>query len=373
MDMKQTAIRRAQAALRIAADAPDADQRPATAVGLSAKEVRDYSLVRALAAKAQSPSDQLSGLEGAAHRAICANIGREPTSLGSFYVPFEIQTRDLTVGVSSAGGYLVDTRQPANSFIDQLRAASRVFQLGATILPGLVGNVVLPKQATSSTTYWLSTEATQVTEAQPSYSQVSMTPKTVGAFSEVSRQLLLQTSAAAEGVVLRGLASDTAQAVDLAALSGSGATGQPTGITNTASIGAFTGTSLSLAALADAQLDILNANVSGEALGYLTTPTIAVLLKARQRATGTSSFLWEGSVRNGIVEGLPAWSTNQMAAATMICGDWSQLAIGEWGILEVSVDPFTKFTTALVGVRALWTVDVAVRYPQAFSLASSIT
>ena len=137
--MTQSAIRRAQAALMIAADAPDADQRPATAIGMSTKEIRDYSLLRALAAKAQTPGDHLGGLEGAAHRAICANLGREPTSLGSFFVPYEIQTRDLTAGVAGAGGYLVDTRQPANTFIDQLRAASRVFQLGATLLPGLVG------------------------------------------------------------------------------------------------------------------------------------------------------------------------------------------------------------------------------------------
>ncbi len=369
--LARNAINRAQAALRIAMD--DEAPKPATHIGLSPKEVREYSLLRALAAKVKNPGATLPGLEGEAHRTLCEKIGREPTSLGNFYVPHEVQTRDLTAASGGGGGYLIDTRQPAGSFVDALRAASRVMQLGATLLPGLTSNVVLPKQSTTSTTGWLSGEASQATESQASYVQVSLTPKTVAAFSEVSRQLILQTSPAADGVVLRGLGSDVATAVDLAALSGSGASGQPTGITNAASIGAFTGASLSLAALSDAQLDILNANVPGEALGYLTTPTIAVLLKARQRASGTSTFLWEGSVRNGLVEGLPAWSTNQMAAATMLCGDWSQLVIGEWGILEIETDPFTKFSSALVGVRAIWTVDIAVRYPQAFSLASSIS
>jgi hypothetical protein len=97
------------------------------------------------------------------------------------------------------------------------------------------------------------------------------------------------------------------------------------------------------------------------------------LLKARQRFTGSSTALWEGTVHKGMVEGAPAYSTTAMTTAAMIFGDWSNLLILEWGVLEIMVDPFTQFSTGMNSMRALWQVDTGIRHAAGFSIATSIT
>lgn len=57
----------------------------------------------------------------------------------------------------------------------------------------------------------------------------------------------------------------------------------------------------------------------------------------------------------------------------MIFGDWSQVVIGEWGVLELAVNPNQDFAKGISAVRALYTMDVGVKYAAAFSISSSIT
>jgi hypothetical protein len=66
-------------------------------------------------------------------------------------------------------------------------------------------------------------------------------------------------------------------------------------------------------------------------------------------------------------------ASNQMPAATMIFGDFGQVVVCEWGVLEVEVNPFANFQAGIIGVRAIAAIDIIVRYPTAFSAASSIT
>src|SRR4029077_2958489 len=110
-----------------------------------------------------------------------------------------------------------------------------------------------------------------------------------------------------------------------------------TGIINTASIGGFTGTSLAAAGLLDAQADVAAANALSGSLGYVTTPAVAALLMARPElpSTGTTR-MWQGNMKDGTILGFKAMSSAQMPTADMIFGDWSQLVIGEWGILELA-------------------------------------
>ena len=68
-----------------------------------------------------------------------------------------------------------------------------------------------------------------------------------------------------------------------------------------------------------------------------------------------------------------AMASGQMPAGSMLFGDWSQLILGEWGMLEIASNPFANFQSGLIGIRAMQTVDIAVRMPGAFSYASSVT
>ena len=179
--------------------------------------------------------------------------------------------------------------------------------------------------------------------------------------------MLLQTNAGVERFLANDLLSTVAIAVDLAAIAGSVANGQPTGIINTAGVGSVTGTSLNTAGVLEFQTDV--ANALAETSGYATT---AAVLAARV-ATGTQSYLWQGSLYNGVLGGLRAMSSAQVPTGDMVFGDWSRLIVGGWGTLQVEINPFAIFPAGVLGARVLFVLDVGCVMPTAFSIATSVT
>lgn len=367
-------------------------------LGLSDKEVQRYSIARAILALASKdwtgagferechlaaekkngdakhqgilvPHDVLSRQMHAVQRGRGANEQISEAVLRTL-----IAQRDLTVASASGGGYLVGTTNLAGSFIELLRARARVVQLGAIVLPGLRESVTIPKQSAAGTFYWLSTEATAITESNQTFGQVALTPKNGGGYTEVSMQLLKQSSPAADMIVMNDLSRICSLGVDSAALQGSGASGQPTGVVNTSGIGSVTGTSLNWAGIVEFETDVAAANADVETMAYLTTPTVRGTLKSRDKTSTTvGNYVWGGTNLEKTLNGYRAEVTTQMPASSMLFGDWSQIVIGEWGTLEISMNPYANFPAGIVGIRGWVTVDVGVRQPSAFSYASSIT
>ncbi len=348
---------------------------------LSAADTRKYSLMRALRAAANNDWKD-AGIELECNKAISARLDRTPKSRASFFVPLDVLMqsipnqgkRDMTVAGVNGSNYLVGTEnQPAN-FIDLLRNTSVALRMGVTKLSGLRGNVTIPKMTAGNTAYWLSDETTQITESQPTIGQLSLSPKNVAALTEVSHQLLSQSSPDAESLLLTSIARDIGLAVDVGILRGSGASGQPTGIATTGSIGAFTGTSLASPGILDAQADVAGANALFPGCGYVTTPAVAALLMQRPElpSTGTER-LWKGNMLQGSLFDFPAMSSAQMSSATALFGWWPSVILAEWGVLELMINPFSDFTRGLSAVRGWYTCDVGVRYAGAWSYSSSIT
>jgi len=202
-----------------------------------------------------------------------------------------------------------------------------------------------------------------------------LSAKTVGAYTEVSRLLQEQTGALAEKIVRRDLASVTSTALDVAALAGSGTSGQPQGIVGTASIGGFTGASIAWADALNAQTDVLTSNAAGDgsSFAYVTTPAVAATLAARQGFC-TNAPLWMGPLWQGTVAGGRAYSTTSAPSATIVAGNWSELIIAEWGSgIELIVSERANFKAGIIGIAAFYTVDVAVADVGAFSVATSVS
>ena len=183
----------------------------------------------------------------------------------------------------------------------------------------------------------------------------------------------MQSTPSADTMVMNDLAKVLAIAIDLAALEGSGASGQPTGISATSGIGSVTGTSLAYAGMLEFQTDVAGSNALAANCACVTTPAVAALLSARVKVSSTYSPLWDGNVLDGNVCRFRGMATNQVTAASMIFGDFSQVVIGEWGMLELALNPYANFTAAISGIRAIQTVDVGIRQAGAFSRATSIT
>jgi hypothetical protein len=77
---------------------------------------------------------------------------------------------------------------------------------------------------------------------------------------------------------------------------------------------------------------------------------------------------------DGELVGFNAMSSEQLASGNLIFGSWDEVVIGEWGVLELSTDNGgTRFNQAQVGIRAMWMVDVLLRYPQAFVVSTNLS
>lgn len=286
--------------------------------------------------------------------------------------------RDLVVGTPTAGGNLVATELLASSFIDILVNQLSVMQMGATMLPGLQGNIAIPRATAGSTGYWVAENAGP-TESQQAFDQVALTPKTAGAYVDYGRRLLLQASIAVEAFVRMDIARTMALMIDLAALAGTGASNQPRGVLNTSGIGSVAGGTNGLAPTWDhivaLETAVANANAPTGSLGYLTNTKVRGKLKTTQKFSGTNGQeIWQGGELNGaralvsnqVPSNLTKGSSSGVCSA-ILYGNWSDLLIALWGGLDIMLDPYAGSLAGTRRVIALQDVDVSVRYPVSFS------
>lgn len=368
---------------QIATRAQATVQDSPASVGLSDSEVKRYSVAKAIRACVEKSWPKVAPFEAEVSQAIGRKLGKASGEF-NFYVPLEVQMggqqfgrqqqRDVMVGTSTLGGYLVGTQ--VMGFVDLLRNRSVVMRLGATMLPGLSGSVAIPKLTGASTAYWFANEAGTATESTPTFGQLTLTPKTVGGYVEVSRQLMLQTAYNADAIINGDLARVIGLAVDTAALAGPGTAGQPTGIVSASGVGTANptaGTAVVYADMIRFQSTVAGSNAMMPGFAYVTTPAVAGILMGKSRFTNSDTPIWQGNILDGQVVGAPAMTSLQVGSGSMLAGDFSNVVIGEWGVLEVEANPYAQFQAGIIGVRALYTVDVGVRYGAAFALGTGMT
>jgi HK97 family phage major capsid protein len=367
-------------------------------LGLTQRELRRFSFIKVIRHTATMRGVSGLDVDAGFEKEISDECARQFRAQGiartskGLFVPREILTqRDLVAGTDSAGGFTVATELKAESFIDLLRNAMMVRAMGATVLTGLHGDVDIPRQNGAGTAYW-GGEGSSPTESDQSFGQVSMTPKTVGAFTNMTRRLLLQTSLDMEQLVRMDLAKVIGLAIDYAALFGTGSAGQPLGIVNTTGVGSVAiGTNggapkyTDLVAM-ESKVAVANALMGG--LGYLTNAKVRGNLKTTEKsATGTvGNFIWSESSEQGFgeVNGYKAGVSNQVpwtltkGSSSGVCSaiffaNWADLLIGEWGVLDIQADPYALGLSGGLRVRFLQDVDVAVRHPESFCVIQDAT
>jgi HK97 family phage major capsid protein len=293
--------------------------------------------------------------------------------------------------VTGSGAELVENDFKPDLFIDALRDRSIVLSLGAQSVGGLKGDVQIPRMATASSAFWLTTTSTAVggftnpnqvtsnpiTESEGTFdaTPLIMAPALIGSLGKISRQLLLQGGDLVNQVIANDVSTVLGIAIDTAAIAGSGTAGQPTGITNTSGIGTTVGTSFAYATSVAALQAVATAKaiINRRAVGWAATPAVAGLLA--QRVKG-QSFVWEGNVDTGVINGHRALSSTLVPAATAIVGDWSQLLILSWGDnaqVEIEINPYSLFSSGDVVYRAILSCNIVVRHPLSFNVVGTIT
>jgi len=319
-----------------------------------------------------------AGFERECSQAISERLQRAPNG---FFLPADVFTRDLTAGGVGGAAELVGTDHRADEFIGLLRPRMMVTQLGARVMSGLQGNVDIPRQAAAASFAWIA-EHTAATASDMTTETVALTPKTGSARTIISRRLLLQSSPSAEALVLDDLRTVVALGIDLAAIAGTGTGNQPRGVLNTSGVsvvaGATNGAAPTWANIVALESGVADANADAGALAYLTNSKVRGKLKTTEKATGTAMFVWADGTDAGFgsLNGYRAGVSNQVPSnltkgtganlSAIIFGNWSDLVIASWGVLDVQVTNNTRADGG-TDVRLFQDVDVVLRRPASFS------
>ena len=340
-----------------------------TDIGLSQKEVRNFSLMKAIRAMS-NPSDRkaqdAAAFEFEAAAEAAKRDGVDPQGL---YIPSDVRRswnmkRDMNTSDDAA---VIAEDFRGGDFIDVLRNASSVMQAGATMLSGLQGDVKIPKKTAASAGGWISTEGGAASESEPTLGQVTMSPKTLGAFTDVTRLMMMQSSLDIEALIRNDLSVAIAQAIDLGALAGTGSSGQPTGIKNTSGINtptAFAGVNPTFAEVVAMETAVAEDNALMGNLAYILPAGMYGALKTTTKDSGSGQFVVEPQ---NTINGYRSIVSNQATAGDMYFGNFSDLLIGMYGGLDITVDPYTNSTSGTVRIVALQTMDVAVRHAVSFA------
>ena len=354
-----------------------------SSIGLSDKEKRQFSFQKLIAAQAQ-PDSKSAQREAAFELEVCAEAGRKSgKEVRGVFIPGEILSfnRAHSVGTPTAGGNLVATELQTGSFIDLLRSRLAMSQAGVTVLTGLEGNLAIPRQTGGASAFWVAENGT-ISESSATFDQLTMSPKTVGALTELSRRALLQPSINMNTFIENELIKTLALEIDRAIMNGSGTANQPRGILQTAGIGAViggtNGAAINWGHVVDLETAIADENADVATMRYITNARVRGRLKKTEIVANSGNFIWNGDSLNGY----PTIVSNQVPKngtkgtgtnlSTMVFGDFSQVLLGFWSGLDLQVNPYSLDTTGAVRVTAFQDLDVLVKQPKSFAAMTDI-
>ena len=370
---------------------------------LSPKEreryVRDYKITSGL--KGLLTGDWSNSGSGFA-REISQQIAKDSqrsNSGRSLFVPFGALAKRATYVTSGAttGGNIVATDLMADDFIEALRNSTVMVGLGVQTLSGLIGDVAIPRRSGVASTGYLSSETGALSQAESTFDQVTMTPKTLGTLSKYSRNMLIQATPGIEELVRSDLQAGINVGIDLGILNGTGSSGQPTGIMQTSGIGSVAmgtnGGAITVDALVDLETAMMedNAAVNADSISYVTNAKVLGAIKKLKTSGG--EYLVNNNLqaigRGGtplVVNGYPLAMTNQVpsnltkgstsgSCSAVVMGDFSQAILGLFGSgIEITAgEDSDDFAKNLVSIKGVVAFDVAVRHAQSFAAILDVT
>jgi HK97 family phage major capsid protein len=333
-------------------------------IGLSDKEARSFSFLKAMRAQLfpnERAFQEEAAFEREASNAAAQRMGMSPKGI---LIPNDVLSRSLTAGQASAAGDLIFTDARPGSFIELLRKRNFLTGLGVTILSGLTGPVGIPKQTGASQVYWKG-EGVAVAETEPSVGQVTMTLKEMSAWTRFSRSLMLQSSIDVESFVRNDLVTVMALEQARVALYGLGSASQPEGLKLTTGINTkdFAANQPTYAELVDMETQVAADDADIGTMGYVTNATIYGGFKTTEKASSTAQFVLEPG---GTVNSYGVTRSNQVESGDVFFGVWSQLVLGLFGAVDLQVNPYSEDKEGNIRVVAHQAIDYAVRHPQAF-------
>jgi len=349
-------------------------------VDMTAKEQRSYSLMNAIRGVA---SGRFSGLEKEVSDELARQYGKEARG---FFVPTSIFKRDILTSSPANGSNLVPEDHLASEFVDALRANLVISGLGARMMQGLKGDVAIPALNAKTSVGFVAENNAPGSEGAPTFRQITMSPKTLVQYVDISRKLMMQSDPSVEQIVRDDMTRQFASKIDEVAIEGGGAN-EPTGILQTNGIGSVAlgtnGGAITYASLVDLEKEVAIDNALAGNLAYLTNPKVVGEMRQTPRQTSgvegnfilndTNRVLGYDVASTTLVPSDLTKGTSSGVCSAMIFGNFSDLMIGMFGGLDVLVDPYTGSSTGATRIALYQDIDVAVRHAESFAAIQDIT
>lgn len=343
------------------------------------KDMRNYSYQRAINQAIEMRSGkQPSGFEGEIHRMLERSLPVEVKRHNGILMPFSNGGQRTMTSVSAGAGAESVFDQPGD-LIEILRNKAYVLAMGARVYDGLTSPVPFLKHTADMVAYWMGENpGAGVTASDLGTALVHLAPKTLMATGTFSRQLLAMSSLINEASIRESIGSAHGLKIDHDALHGIGASGEPTGIYSAADVLTETvGGVPSYANFVSMISKVADANADQGSLGFMTTPLMAGVMMATLEASAAGAkWIWTGRMDNGQIAGYPARATNQVSKTLgtgadhgILFGNWNDLLIGLWGIMEMTVDPYTLADYGLVKMTSFQMADILLRRGESFCKA----
>ena len=350
-------------------------------IGLSEREAQGFWFTRLLNALAD-PMDKKAQDGARFELEVCAAAANKSNrrDLKGALIPIDVlrasmgraEGNNIVSQITGAGytgtaGQTVQTNLLASSFIDILRNRT-VFGKLARPLTGLVGNVDLPKQTDHAIGYWISEDGVAPLQGAD-FGVVPVTPNTVAARSILTRRSLMQSSLDLEMITRQDLMAGLALAIDLAGFYGTGANGQPGGITTTTGINVVdfaTAGAPTFKELVLMETLIAQGNADVDSMRYVINPTMRGYFKGAHKLAGAtdSITIWEpGNTVNGYNTDV----TNQIVAGDCFFGNFADAVLAFWSGLQVLCDPYSGSSQGRLQITTMQDVDITVRRGQSFT------
>lgn len=288
------------------------------------------------------------------------------TCNGQIVLPVE-ERADIQATVATAGQENV--AEDKLGILEPLRQNLVLVQAGASYLTGLVGNVSIPAYSGSNVSW--AGEVAGASDGAGAFSEINLEPKRLTAYVDISKQFLIQDSNSAEEMLKRDIVNAISCKLESTILGKTaGDATKPAGMFAVAPTISGTPTFSSVVKM---ESTLEDGNVKGKKT-YIMNPSAKAIFKTTEKAAGFPSYLMEGNELNGY----PVLVSSAVANALQVGADengvlfgcFEDYVIGQWGGIDLTVDPFTQAANGKVRIVINAYFDAKPRRAGSFVTAS---
>lgn len=339
---------------------------------------KQFSLRRAILAqmnKTEQRDSEAAVIEEATklHRSVAATAENS----GELIIPMSYAKRAAyTAGTEKTTGVVIDEEQ--QELLLPLESNLVLSQAGVRMMTGLVGNISWPEH--SATKVFWEGENAPAKDGSGAFKKGKMfSPKRLTSYVDLSKQLLIQENRSVEGTIRRLMAIAIAQKLEQTAFSKEDHTDNvPDGIFQSGNLSETVKGTMNWEQIVamETSADLNNALFGN--LAYIMNPTLVGKAKTKVKdASGAGGFIF-GNDGQGMLNGYRALRTNNIPKGLqessdefgIVFGNWADYFLGQWGAIDMLVDPYTQASNGMVRlvINSYW--DMGMIRKESFTVAS---